>query len=52
MIRFRAALYEALVSPRTLDTLEAAFFEHVEEACTAELAQAADKVRSELQRRT
>ena len=45
----RAKLRDALVSPRTLEAVEAAFFDHSEEECATELAEAADKVRNELQ---
>ena len=48
----RAKLYGAVISPRTLEALEAAFFDHAEEECATELAEAADMVRSELQQRT
>ena len=48
----RAKLYEALISPRTLDAIETAFFDNAEKECAEELAQAADLVCNELQKRT
>jgi hypothetical protein len=47
----RAKLYDALISPRTLDAIETAFFDNDEKECATELAQAADLVSSELQQR-
>jgi hypothetical protein len=46
----RPKLYGALITERTLDALETAFFSNLEEKCASELAEGADFVRIELHR--